>query len=621
MPISAADARSAQCRYAQRTGGIAPESREARLGARFPLHPGALAFRRPADAFVGTLLALSFVHCSVGNSPGVAGMNIPHAGGGLRRTADGDVLPSPPPAASCASALSGVANAAVMVCAVRPTACLAALGTTAIFAGAGLVNAGRHLLASNQYPATGEAAAEPAMTDPERSDALSAGVVATQVDGAPLESRLLAIARECGGDRQCRADGIRALLEQLPPSAQIHLQERIGAGRSLISSSVLPGVGAAVLPDMLQVMDQLVQLLADLYTPQVAAYQDDLEEIVSAGMKSAVELRVNARRLETIEQLLQRDGFTVQRQPYPTEGLQARGRTLPPQMDNLHAVIRAGTGTRLLFVAHGDMIGQGSQGAYDNASGVAALLHVARQLGADPGDGTGSVEVLVTSCEELGLLGSRAHVQQCQQNRTCPDMVINVDMVGRGGHGYILSDTASVAAYNNLGQPPYHLGAAVTSSAEVRAEALVRNVFSDHGFTRHLADIPYMITSDNLSFQNQSIPCVGLMQMDAPGAEALRAIDQARAAWVDASKAIDWDWVDLIDSGKAQATAEERDLMSARFRTLEAAEFRYRQSYVEERDAPLRLIHNDRDHLARVNPQMAVAFADVLADVARAWGR
>lgn len=517
--------------------------------------------------------------------------------------------------------LSAMANGVVLACAVAPRHCMSA--TMLMIGGTGLVAAGRVLLKQAASPDAVVAARGGDSRQVAAEDALSASVMEMPVEDPSGQSshmaiELLRIAHLCGGDRQCRAEHINALLLRIPSVSRQQLLAMVAATSAPAGSSAgLPGAQAAVLPSAVDLMEQLVQTLSNLYTPEVAAYQDDLERIAHAASPDDAELDGNGRRMECIEGLLMQQGHAVRRAVYDTAGMPARGRTLPPQAYNLHAEVKAGTGPRLLLVAHGDRIGEGSQGAYDNASGVAALLHVARQLAAQPGPGDGAVELLITSHEELGLLGSRAFVAHCRRQASCPALVINVDMVGRGGHGVIVSGTDAVAAYNNPGQPPYYLRNPTVTQQEMHARPLIEAAFAAQGFTRHLLDRPYMITSDNLSFQNASIPCVGLMQASPLGAEALRDIEDARVRWLDAARAVDLERME-------RARANELILRDDEVEKIKAWQGAY-DDYVEiwrsRGDSPLRGIHNERDRVFRVNPQMAVSFADVLVSIGRDWNQ
>lgn len=67
-------------------------------------------------------------------------------------------------------------------------------------------------------------------------------------------------------------------------------------------------------------------------------------------------------------------------------------------------------------------------GADDNASGIAAVLELARIL--SQVNSKNNLEFVLFSGEEQGQWGSTAYVRHLQANHTTPDLVINLDMIG-----------------------------------------------------------------------------------------------------------------------------------------------------------------------------------------------
>ena len=601
----------------------APRSGDARRAEMWGARATSLRVNSVCNlATVLLLLAPAAGVCRAGTAPAAAGGRsdaAPWPSVGAAR--DYRALPDGP-ARSFQQQVSHLGNAAIAACGLHPRAC----GTALVAAGAGAVWLGGsalvdHMRAGSEGPGGGNVVNEDAVS---ASVARQSGDDAGHVVEPDLQRPLLQIARQCRGDLDCRTREIYVLLRQLPPESQLlqSLAATVQVAPPVPAGGWPPAAQAAAMESTQwdHILVQLADLLAHMYTPEVAAYQADLEAIAQASTGSDP-LQVNADRLSRIEGLFQRDGLTVTRQPYATPDGTVRGMTLQGSQHNLHAVIRAGNGPRLLFVAHGDLRGieQGSEGAYDNGSGVAGVLHVARQLGHYAG-GDGQVELLITSHEEVGLLGSKGHVAACRQAGNCADVVINIDMIGRGGHGYLVSDSDAVANYNNQGQPPYYLNdVGGTGAREAELRQRVQQAFAAQDFTRYLPDAHYMITSDHLSFQNQSLPCVGLTQVDEKGADALWAIDQARANWVEASKAIDWERYEQARTGQISITAQEREQIRAQITTLVEADHHYRQAPQQHAHAPSALIHSGRDRIERVNPQMAIRFADVLVAIARQW--
>jgi acetylornithine deacetylase/succinyl-diaminopimelate desuccinylase-like protein len=116
-------------------------------------------------------------------------------------------------------------------------------------------------------------------------------------------------------------------------------------------------------------------------------------------------------------------GWLVERQPFDVRWqfgcTDARGTRLPPLKVRLHRRLaganllahRPGAAGRPTVVvgAHLDTV-QDSPGADDNASGVAALLELARLLGAQPDPP--AVTLAVFDMEELGLIGARVAARE-----------------------------------------------------------------------------------------------------------------------------------------------------------------------------------------------------------------
>ncbi len=438
-----------------------------------------------------------------------------------------------------------------------------------------------------------------------------------------LQAKLLQVARRCGGDRQCRADAINDLLRRLPPATLATIQQMVHATGGQSASAFPPG--AAAFPLGPEAFEALVALLADTYTPEVAQYQDDLETIVAANGDAGDDAAVTTRRrLDAIRRLFERDGHHVRECTF-----QAADRLHPEVLhegSNLLVSLSPGDpqgtpGRHLLLVAHGDMAGlaSGSEGAYDNASGVATLLHVLRRLDhAAFASGT-QVQVLITAHEELHLLGSSAFVEHCRQQQDCPSLVINVDLVGRGGHNYVLSGSDALAGHYFVGKAPMYLARPSPGPAEDIASHDLQSHFNARGFVRQPDGEPLLLTSDNLSFQNASIPTLGLAQMSAIDARALRDIQQARIDYEEAVNAVDWRPYGEHQRGGVTLTADDLTRYRQAEQAADQAWDGYRALRQRWKYASGTLIHTAGDRLYRVNPRMAVDFATALLAFVRGW--
>ena len=115
-----------------------------------------------------------------------------------------------------------------------------------------------------------------------------------------------------------------------------------------------------------------------------------------------------------------------------------------------------------------------SEGALDNASGVAVVLDVARAL---RDDGLRhSLRVLLAGAEESGLRGARAHVAGLSAEEFARiDAVINVDSVGLAGHA-----TCLVANESDQGLAALAHTAATGVGVELRDEDMPVMAGGDH---------------------------------------------------------------------------------------------------------------------------------------------
>ncbi|HTJ46865.1 MAG TPA: M20/M25/M40 family metallo-hydrolase [Kofleriaceae bacterium] len=116
-------------------------------------------------------------------------------------------------------------------------------------------------------------------------------------------------------------------------------------------------------------------------------------------------------------------------------------------------------GKALLLVAHYDHLGRDERGliyrgADDNASGVAVLLAVARDLAAKR-DVDRPVVFLFPAAEELGLLGSHAYADDPRVPLAQTRGVINLDMVGRHFFELAVDRDAAIGAVGLADDPAF----------------------------------------------------------------------------------------------------------------------------------------------------------------------
>ena len=559
---------------------------------------------------------------SEGTPPGPAssirGVMAPVSPPAARSVATAQLLPTP---------LTAVSNGVMGVCVTRPRHCAAALAVGAF--GAGIL-IGRELLAPRPTPA---AEADLPATDRVLSPALQDNLVAAvqtirlPADGnAPpglLGDVLLDIARACKGDQACRDAAIHAALNRLG-SADLQQLEAMVAPTGRQSPGGWPP-GAEALPLIHEAsLETLVQTLSAVYTPEVAQFQDDMERIVRGGQTDALDAGAAGRR-EAIRERLAERGYHVFEQPFT-----AADRSDPTRLyagTNLQVTLRAPTAQasaparHLMLVAHGDVKGAelGSEGAYDNAAGVASLLHVLGGLDAASLPSDTAVSVLITDLEERHLLGSEHFVAQCTRSDTCPTLVINVDLVGRGGHGFVLSTALELAGHYYIGRPPMNLAAPTLHDAEGVAVGHLLRTFAAHGFERHPTDGGLLLTSDNLAFSNASIPTLGLAQMSADDAHAMGAEQQASIAARQALDGLNWTRYTQNGAGAAPLSPEQIQRYEAALTASNDAWDTLTALRVRWPNSAGRLIHSGNDRISRVSAPMGVAFSDALLEVVRQW--
>lgn len=94
----------------------------------------------------------------------------------------------------------------------------------------------------------------------------------------------------------------------------------------------------------------------------------------------------------------------------------------------LHTAALAGMAFSLAMVAERELRGADVPGASDNASGTAVAMQLAAECAASPLQHT-EVDILITSCEESGLLGAQSYARR-QRLRAAETTFINFDTVG-----------------------------------------------------------------------------------------------------------------------------------------------------------------------------------------------
>ncbi|MGI9174693.1 MAG: M20/M25/M40 family metallo-hydrolase [Rhodothermales bacterium] len=269
--------------------------------------------------------------------------------------------------------------------------------------------------------------------------------------------------------------------------------------RILFRLRALPVLLASLLACNAGLAQEQEAALEDLQTDVAYLASDLLEGRATGSPGEALAAAYIAGRFEelglapgTDKGWIQPFRFRYSANPHATDAGEAlSGRNVIGFLDN-------GAEQTVVIGAHYDHLGYGGtgslqpgdslihNGADDNASGVAALLEIARQLKA-AGDQQNNYLFVAFSGEELGLYGSKYFVQ----NATVPpdeiNYMINLDMVGRLGEERML-------AVNGTGTSPVW-EAALDAAAEQADVRLTRHTSglgpSDHA-SFYLEDIPVL---------------------------------------------------------------------------------------------------------------------------------
>ncbi|GEM_PF-440648 len=641
------------CRFA----GADRLSRNARLAARFPASV-ALKLQGLNNTFVGGLLMLTALNSVMANP--ASGQR--HDGPTRRGSAppDAGARPALAPGTSASQGYSpvaadvqcpvitriqNVANAAAAACVVRPRTCAVAAGTVLA---AGIV--GTAVLTAQQMlggdtrerggalPGTlPDAAPQAAQTD-----ALAALVARTRLlatarlhvsagqQWKDLQTALLDIARDCQDDPACQRTRILQLLQELPSEERDQLQAVLIPEEA--RSALLPGASAYPLPPapVDDLLAYLADVLANMYTLDVANYQDALERVVKVTRHRASssltapsgEAGANARRQDAIARLFEEAGLDVHREPLPLmDGQRRPGQYQPHNLHIRSPCTPTAPDRRLLLVAHGDMAGlsEGSEGALDNASGVALVLHLMRKLQNMPLPSGVQVDALITAQEEAGLKGSRHHVQQCLATGNCPTLTLNMDMVGRGTHSYVMSGSDAFAEHPSVGTAPYFHSAIRGRAYEREAMQLFQQVMAAHGFVQLLQNDSFLLASDQIPFQNASLPAIGVAQLSFAEAEAMLARQVKRYQWLRASMEVDWELRDNVMSGRVVLPADQKEALREKSRAVEQAYDALIALIAKQDKESVAMMHSGLDRLHRVDSRSAVAFGKALLAYIQQW--
>ena len=555
MRISHVDAaRRSQGTYERKTGGVQPAQHHNAIG-RFGQRPTPLQVRNVLHLF--TCLQLFGPALRVGQPALPAPVQgTPGGVQALPGASDYQILrePQAPETSPLSTSLQALGNSALGVCVVQPRQCGRALLTTGLGMGFSMLGSAVVGFGAGRLTAMGTAPAHSneAVMSPQ---ALCADDVLALLP-PDAQTEVLAIVRECHGGDACATPRIRDVLARLPAVQQRALQ-------CLMLESQrpeLPEAGAASWPPGAQAqipaMDWMVQaaeLLGALDLSEQLQLQVDVEQISQATLDAkhhaavnrhgpVYEPHINQARRATIRDRFEREGWQLQEQAFRINATTDLGESGLHNGRNLWLELSGpGPAERtLMLMAHGDVAGIASRssGAWQNASGVAAVLALLRRF-RDEGLPAGSrVQVLITDLQQRGMIGAKAFVKQCLVDGTCPDLTVNLDRLG-WGNALALSGTDRHALVDEaLEFPEQRSARAVTALESSFAEQMC---VAAPRFGLRLPDTAaWRLPSDHVALQREGVAALGVTQSTAGEMEHDVRFFEAREHMLAAEDAVDW---------------------------------------------------------------------------------
>ncbi|MHB1414406.1 MAG: M20/M25/M40 family metallo-hydrolase [Chloroflexota bacterium] len=199
--------------------------------------------------------------------------------------------------------------------------------------------------------------------------------------------------------------------------------------------------------------------------------------------------------------------------------------SLSGQSENVIGTLKGSQPGTVIVGAHYDSVEAGP-GANDNASGVGAMLELARVI-AEKGTGC-TVKVIAFGAEEIGLVGSRYYVSalSVDQLRDIKAMV-NLDMVSVGGQLRLSGNPQLVelatGIARDLGSPPQPLTGQLALSSDHSSFLSISSVPVPALFVTRTEDPNYHTAQDQVSF-------VSADSLAVAAELALRIVEQVAGA-------------------------------------------------------------------------------------------
>ncbi len=163
----------------------------------------------------------------------------------------------------------------------------------------------------------------------------------------------------------------------------------------------------------------------------LAALETQLRQHVAvlAQMHRTPRTRAHRQAADYVNRHLHSSGFSVRESPFTDVGLPGTNLLTIPEHNSTDLPL-------LIIGAHYDTVPE-SPGADDNASGVAALLELARWIRPDllsGGPFSAALQLAAYDLEEYGMVGSMVHARELKRTRPSIRGMISLEMLGYTDH-------------------------------------------------------------------------------------------------------------------------------------------------------------------------------------------
>ena len=209
--------------------------------------------------------------------------------------------------------------------------------------------------------------------------------------------------------------------------------------------------------------------------------------LVQAGLEPVTDGYLQSFRIKTADMKKSEEERRQRDKDYPHFLEPNVGSKTSIRASNLLGILKAGrpkAGSKVIVIgAHYDGLGQDDQGriypgADDNASGVAALLEIARALSAHRKSLHSSVLFALFDAEEWGLLGSRHFVENPPVSLSDVTAMLNLDSIGSGQKGKVYLIGSSIHKSLAESVRPFLSGLELTEGKNIDKFAFKKG--SDH---------------------------------------------------------------------------------------------------------------------------------------------